>query len=306
MSNLSEPDFPVPPAEDRAETAPSLAGSILAGSTLAGSTLAGSTFPSRPKANPAEFTAVSWNLHKGRTPLGQQAWTAMSKWMQTMPADAYFLQEALARRTPTPFLASRFGELLNGGGDDIWHCQATEMAAALKLQLALGQNVFKPSWRHGNAILSPHPLDLGGRWDISAHRYERRGLLVARTAFAGQSVTLLCAHLALTRAARLRQMNWIARWIDTEAGSGPLVLAGDFNDWKNDSTPLFGEIGLIEVADALGEGGKTFPAFSPRLALDKMFVRGLRPVEWLAPDGRAAWLSDHLPYAARLVLDPAE
>ncbi|KAG0164703.1 hypothetical protein DFQ30_009492 [Apophysomyces sp. BC1015] len=40
--------------------------------------------------------------------------------------------------------------------------------------------------------------------------------------------------------------------------------------WKNDSEPLFGEIGLREVASTLGEAGKTFPAFSPALALDKI------------------------------------
>ncbi|MET5013216.1 endonuclease, partial [Burkholderia pseudomallei] len=72
----------------------------------------------------------------------------------------------------------------------------------------------KPSWRLGTAILSPHPLDLGGRGDISAHRFVRRGLLVARATLAGGApVTLLCAQLALSRAARLRQMHWIAHWI---------------------------------------------------------------------------------------------
>ena len=33
-----------------------------------------------------------------------------------------------------------------------------------------------------------------------------------------------------------------------EAPEGPLVLAGDFNDWRNDSVPLFAEHRLKEVA----------------------------------------------------------
>jgi endonuclease/exonuclease/phosphatase family metal-dependent hydrolase len=250
-----------------------------------------------------DFMAVSWNLHKGRSPLGLQAWKGMQRWVQSVPADAYFLQEAMAKRMPAPFLATNFGEPISGPPGDLWHCQATELATTLSLQVALGTNVFKPSWRHGNAILSPHPLDPGGRWDISAHRFERRGLLVARATFSGRSVTLLCAHLALTRAARLRQMRWIAEWISQEAAEGPLVLAGDFNDWKNDSTPLFREIGLYEVATALGQQAKTFPAFSPALSLDKMFVRDMTPLEWIAPDPATAWLSDHLPYMARLRVD---
>lgn len=60
---------------------------------------------------------------------------------------------------------------------------------------------------------------------------------------------------------------------------------------------------MNEVATMLGESGRTFPAFSPALALDKMFVRGLKPVEWLVPTQDTAWLSDPLPYMARLRVD---
>ncbi|MGI4861958.1 MAG: endonuclease/exonuclease/phosphatase family protein [Janthinobacterium lividum] len=250
-----------------------------------------------------DFTAVSWNLHKGRSPLGLHVWKQMQDWLATAGADAAFLQEAMAKRLPTALASTAFGDPTDGPPEDAWHCQATEIATALNMQLTLGQNVFKPSWRHGNAILSPHPLDLGGRWDISAHRFERRGLLAARMTFAGKVITLLCAHLALTRSARLRQMAWIAEWIGSGAPEGPLILAGDFNDWKNDSVPIFREVGLIEVATALGVSGRTFPAFSPALALDKMFVRGMAPLEWVAADQKAAWLSDHLPYIARLRLE---
>lgn len=249
------------------------------------------------------FTAVSWNLHKGRSPLGLQVWKQMRDWLASTGADACFLQEAMSTRLSVPLTSSAFGEPSDEPPEDLWHCQATEIAAALKMQVTLGQNVFKPSWRHGNAILSPHQLDLGGRWDISAHRFERRGLLAARMTYKGQVITLLCAHLALTRSARLKQMAWIAEWIASGAPQGPLILAGDFNDWKNDSVGIFASAGMTEVATALGERGRTFPAFSPALALDKMFVRGLTPVRWVPADQKAAWLSDHLPYIAELRLE---
>ena len=261
-------------------------------------------------ADPRDFIAISWNLHKGRSPLGFKAWAAMRHWVQATPADAYFLQEAQAQRQNLG-TASDTGAALHAAGlipddhvsDGLWDCQATDIATELKLQLALGNTVIKQSRRHGNAILSPHSLDLGGRWDISAHRFERRGLLAATITVADRRITLLCAHLALTRAARLRQMHWIAQWIVDGAPSGPLILAGDFNDWRNDSAALFGTIGLTEVASSLGHKGKTFPSFSPTLALDKMFVRGMTPLEWLVPSRKTAWLSDHLPYMARLRLD---
>lgn len=268
---------------------------------------------SHPGTDPRDFIAVSWNLHKGRSPLGFKAWGAMRHWVQSTPADVYFLQEAQAQRqnlpisggigaTPAADSIGTTGTTLSAipPGSALWHCQATDIATELKLQFELGTTVAKHSRRHGNAILSPHPLDLGGRWDISAHRFERRGLLAASIGFADRRVTLLCAHLALTRAARLRQMHWIAQWIVDDAPAGPLVLAGDFNDWRNDSAALFGTIGLIEVAASLGHKGKTFPSFSPALALDKMFVRGMTPLEWMVPGRKTAWLSDHLPYMARL------
>lgn len=225
----------------------------------------------------------------------------MRQWLQSANADVYFLQEALAQRIPAA--ARGTDQRDKESSADLWHCQTTEFASTLRLQFTLGTNVFKASRQHGNAILAAHPLDESGRWDISAHRFERRGLLAARIDMYGKSITLLCAHLALTRAARLRQMRWIAQQIERETPTGPLVLAGDFNDWKNDSIALFREIGLIEVATALGINAKTFPAFSPKLALDKMFVRELTPTEWLAPAPSTAWLSDHLPYVARLLID---
>ena len=59
-----------------------------------------------------DFVAVSWNLHKGRSPLGFEAWQAMRRWVQSTHADAWFLQEAMARRLPQPVLASTFGAQL--------------------------------------------------------------------------------------------------------------------------------------------------------------------------------------------------
>ena len=64
-----------------------------------------------------------------------------------------------------------------------------------------------------------------------------------------------------------------------------------------------GANGMGEVANLLGESGRTYPAFSPALALDKMFVRDMKPVEWITPTQDTAWLSDHLPYMAKLRLE---
>lgn len=71
-----------------------------------------------------ELTAVSWNLHKGRSPLGFTAWHAMRDWLRSTPADVYFLQEALARRVSRP--TSVFGAPLGDPADDVWDCHAAD------------------------------------------------------------------------------------------------------------------------------------------------------------------------------------
>jgi len=55
-----------------------------------------------------DFVAVSWNLHKGRSPLGLQAWSAMQRWVQSTKADAYFLQEA-GQRLMLNFQKQKYG-----------------------------------------------------------------------------------------------------------------------------------------------------------------------------------------------------
>src|SRR5258708_14156725 len=98
----------------------------------------------RDSAHPRDFIAVSWNLHKGRSPLGFQAWRAMQRWVQSTHADAYFLQEAMARRMPTPGLSSSFGAPLGDPADHVWHCQAPEIAQAPARRIARGTHVFTP------------------------------------------------------------------------------------------------------------------------------------------------------------------
>jgi endonuclease/exonuclease/phosphatase family metal-dependent hydrolase len=270
-------------------------------------------------ADERTLTALSWNLHKGRSAAGRPAWEKMLSWAKEQPADAFFLQEAQARQAPLggwrlmqephemqkPGFWARNGE--GDGEAEIWRCQASSLAQARNLNMALGTNVFRSRTRHGNALLSHLELGDAQQWDISAHRFERRGLLAARARWGGAEPWLLCSHLALTRGARVRQMEWIAQWIENRSDGAPLILAGDFNDFRDDAPPIFKSVGLLEVAEALGgKKRRTFPAFAPAFALDRMFVRGFEPVEWVEPGPEAAWLSDHLPYIAKLRLPESE
>ncbi len=108
----------------------------------------------------------------------------------------------------------------------------------------------------------------------------------------------------------------LARQLDglrerVEGFQGPLIVAGDFNTWNEPRMEavesLRRSLGLIEVKPDY-PGGKTGDVppglmskalgFNPEMHLDRIFVRGFRPIQvsWMM-EYRA---SDHVPILARL------
>ncbi len=147
------------------------------------------------------------------------------------------------------------------------------------------------------------------RGRTSTHRWalaEPRGFLHAVIALPQGRGALhaICVHLALREAHRRIQ---VARLLELVAGeiprSAPLVLAGDFNDWRGHSHRLLLRGGeFTEVHDAAGgRPARTFPARAPLLRLDRIYVRNLehRPFDMRAREW--ANLSDHVPLAAELM-----
>jgi endonuclease/exonuclease/phosphatase family metal-dependent hydrolase len=189
----------------------------------------------------------------------------------------------------------RFGqwpltELTHFLSEDFWH------------DWHYGKNVEYPDGHHGNAILSKRPLHKGENYDISAYRFERRGLLHSITQLEGVAIPIhcFCVHLALFEKGRERQLQEIIHYIDLLAGGGPTIVAGDFNDWRNRVSTPMRHAGFNEVFEVLtGSPAKTFPSVRPILAMDRIYVRGLKIHsaevlhEWLK-------LSDHLGITAEL------
>ena len=84
---------------------------------------------------------------------------------------------------------------------------------------------------------------------------------------------------------------------------GPLIVAGDFNDWaKKASDYLKAELGLYEVFEHMeGRPARSYPAQMPFFTLDRIYVRDLE-VDGVQRHVGAPWsrLLDHVALAANL------
>jgi endonuclease/exonuclease/phosphatase family metal-dependent hydrolase len=241
------------------------------------------------------FTVMSMNVHKGLSPLHRHSTIyQLRQNMRSHHPDLLFLQELQQEHRGR---IRRFGqwpltELTHFLSEDFWH------------HWHYGKNVEYPAGHHGNAILSKHPLQKGQNYDISAYRFERRGLLHSVTQLDGiqKQVHCFCVHLALFEGGRSRQLEEIIRYIEELAQEEPTIVAGDFNDWRNRVGGPMRAAGFSEVFETLtGAPAKTFPSVRPMLAMDRIYVRGLKIHsaqilhEWMG-------LSDHLGISAELEL----
>lgn len=180
------------------------------------------------------------------------------------------------------------------------------LADSVWSHFAYGKNAIYSDGHHGNALLSKYPIVTWSNYDISTNRFESRGVLHAVLALEGrqeQQLHCFCVHLGLTGKGRKIQLAEICSRIAQEVpGSEPLLLAGDFNDWRLSASRVLSKIGLL---DAFGTNkGKriaTFPARFPVLQLDRIYCRGLnvKKIEVLK-GGPWRQLSDHAAVCAEL------
>jgi endonuclease/exonuclease/phosphatase family metal-dependent hydrolase len=242
------------------------------------------------------FTVLSMNVHKGLSPLYRYSTIyQLRQKMRSQDPDLLFLQELQQehRGRIRRFSQWPLTELTHFFSEDFWR------------DWHYGKNVEYRHGHHGNAILSKHPQQKGKNYDISAYRFESRGLLHSVTKLAGIDTPIhcFCVHLALFERGRERQLEAILSHIEGLTQNGPTIVAGDFNDWRNRVSNPMKAAGFDEVFEVLtGSPAKTFPSIKPLLAMDRIYVRGLKIhsaqilYEWLK-------LSDHLGITAELELE---
>lgn len=154
---------------------------------------------------------------------------------------------------------------------------------------------------HGNLVLVREGLVRDLR-QIRLPGLEPRGALVVDLDLAMGPVRVVAAHLGLLRASRLLQVETLLEQA-SEATDRPVVLMGDFNEWRLRRRSALK--GFSRGFGPIGLGVPSFPAFFPVLALDRVLTRPHGLIEEIAAhESRLSRLaSDHLPVRAVIRLD---
>lgn len=255
---------------------------------------------SETAASPPPLTVMTVNIHKGFTSFNRKfILPELRDAVRKVGADVVFLQEVLGTH-------EEHGKKLGEAWPDGPHYEF--LADSIWPQYAYGKNMVYPKGHHGNAVMSKFPIVHYQNHDVSIAGPEKRGLLhcVLRLPGHALDVHAICVHLGLAENHRQQQLDLLCAMIASEVPeNAPLVVAGDFNDWRRRANDrLWDSCGLREVfVTAYGEPAKTFPSIFPVLSLDRIYVRNCSvhlPV--VLPRKPWSHLSDHAPLVAELHL----
>ena len=170
------------------------------------------------------------------------------------------------------------------------------------------KNAIYRSGHHGNAILSKYPFEKFENLNLTHRHRASRSILHAQVRIPGSdhNLHLLCVHLGLFKAERASQCKTIMQQIrEAVPEQAPLLMAGDFNDWRVAlSKPLADDMVIHEAFQSLeGQHARTFPAIKPTFCVDRVYFRGVDAMSVQCLQGKP-WrtLSDHLPLCAQFDL----
>jgi len=251
--------------------------------------------PEQLDSTPLRLRVLTVNTHKGFTSFNRRfILHELREAIRQVAADVVFLQEVLgehqhhARRLADWPKVSHYEFL----ADTIWTAHA------------YGRNAVYPHGHHGNAVLSKFPISSFENHDISVGRHESRGLLhcVIRPAAMQRNVHLLCVHLGLREVHRREQLRRLTTFTRRLPEGEPVIIAGDFNDWRLRADERMLACGAHEVySSTRGRPERTFPARWPVLRLDRIYLKNVARWHPLTLSSRP-WsrLSDHVPIAAEV------
>ena len=246
--------------------------------------------------SPLNVDILTYNIHKGFS-IGNREFVLhqMREHLHAANMDIVFLQEIQGRHIHHQ---EHIGE---------WpgESQFEFLAGRIWPHYKYGKNAIYNAGHHGNAILSKFPFIHWENLNISLLRRASRSILYGVVSVPNVQVNLhvICIHLDFIAFERQRQFRVLKDWFHKNIPAGePVILAGDFNDWRGQiGRSISGELSMKEIfQDLQGSHARTFPSLFPLLPLDRIFYRGMIPVDCVCYRNHP-WhkLSDHLPLYAR-------
>ena len=238
---------------------------------------------------------LTYNIHKGFNASNRRfVLHEMKDALRKVNADVIFLQEIQGehRHKKNQIIdwpdTSQFEFL----ADQVWQHHA------------YGKNAIYKSGHHGNAILSKYPFVEWENINVALMKNASRSLLHGSIHIPGyeKKLHVICVHLGLLHFEREKQLVTLTRRINSHIPlDEPLIIAGDFNDWRGLAERHLNEdLGVYEVfKNITGHHARSFPAWLPLLHMDRIYARGLEVIhcQKLHQSPRPH-LSDHTPLVA--------
>ena len=213
---------------------------------------------------------VSWNIRKAVGLDWRRDPARVLDVLATLDADVALLQEADKRLHPRP---PALPEAMMRAAGWTW----------------LDADPLTPSiGHHGNAVLLRPGLRVTAYRALDLRGLEPRGAVLARVEGSQGAMTLGALHLGLRATDRRRQIAQVVAAATDFAG--PVLLAGDTNEWRQGGLPL--PPGWRDLAP-----GNSFHAARPLLSLDRFLLGpGVTSLgHGVLPPASARRASDHLP-----------
>lgn len=243
----------------------------------------------------SHFKVLTLNIHKGFS-VGNRRFTLekIRRRLRETGSNIVFLQEVTGENEIHRDAISDWPE----------NNQFEYLADSVWDHFAYGKNAIYQHGHHGNAILSELPFTSWNNVNVSTLSFSQRGILHG---ILENDVHLLCVHFGLFERERKLQIKQLINHINTNIpDSAPLIIAGDFNDWRKTShKQLVQELGLEEASmQHHNQLAKTFPAFLPCLRMDRIYLRGFKVCHVEIMD-HSSWrsISDHCAIVAELQLE---
>lgn len=213
---------------------------------------------------------ATYNIHRAVGGDGRMDPARIARVVQELDADVVALQEV-------------------GFGCDLPGALLSALGETMNARVIEGATLRDERGHYGNAVLTRISPTQTRHIDLSVPRREPRGAIELDIEVANSQVQIIATHLGLRPAERRQQIRCLLERLQ-DSSADVRVLIGDLNEWFLWGRPLRW---LHRVFDRT-PAPATFPARSPQIALDRL---------WVAPFGALERVEVHQSKVARIASD---